>query len=241
MVPSLVMLLQEFGRGNHILNATRGKHGYSVYLNVNTFLILLGRYLREQVAAVSERHVRELLKALTVLVLPKECYHTAFAREFENPATFDKSGLGCPRLCPFCSQAYKLFTGPIHKQPLIAALISNVFNRGSVTGNEFVRFLNDEKHSNKLRKKVWGNQARVSSGQVHALVLQLFAAGFVEAYLENGLGSRRSNIRLKDIHIRLTTSTIVSDSELCEDYVIVDAIDDFTLRDDSKWDGFQLY
>ena len=88
---------------------------------------------------------------------------------------------------------------------------------------------------------MWGNQARVTSGQVHALVLQLFAAGFVEAYLEDGISSRRSNIRLKDIHIRLTTSTIVSDSELCDDYVIVDAFEDFTLRDDSKWDGFQLY
>ena len=72
-------------------------------------------------------------------------------------------------------------------------------------------------------------------------MLQLFAAGFVEAHLENGIGSRRSNIRLKDIHIRLTTSTIVNDSELCEDYVIVDTFQDFTLRDDSKWDGFQLY
>ena len=75
----------------------------------------------------------------------------------------------------------------------------------------------------------------------HALVLQLSAAGFVEAHLENGTGSRRSNIRLKDIHIRLTTSTIVNDSELCEDYVIVDAFQDFTLRDDSRWDCFQPY
>ena len=68
----------------------------------------------------------------------------------------------------------------------------------------------------------------------------LFAAGFVEAYLEDGVASRRESIRLKDIRIRLTTSTIVTDSEMYGDYVLVEANPDFTLCHNRKWDGFQL-
>ena len=89
------------------------------------------------------------------LILPTECYHTSIEREFENPATFVDRG-ACGNLCSFCTGGSKEFTNEFSKAKLKAALMSNIFDRGSVPANKFVGFITDKANQNKLRKQIWG-------------------------------------------------------------------------------------
>ena len=47
---------------------------------------------------------------------------------------------------------------------------------------QFVGFITDKKNQSKLKKQIWGDGVSVSSGNIHALVLQLFVSGMIELY-----------------------------------------------------------
>lgn len=66
------------------------------------------------------------------------------------------------------------------KPALIGALQANIFARGAVRADKFVSYITDKKNTNKLMKSIWGEKANTTVGQIHGLVLMLFAANIVE-------------------------------------------------------------
>jgi len=169
------------------------------------------------------------MKALSVIVTPTECYHTAVEREFECPLTFVDRGR-CPNLCPYCTGAYKDFAGTVNRTELVGALTSSIFDRGQVAAMKLVSFINDEKNSGKLRRSIWGKKT-IKTGQVHGLVLMLFAAEIIEPTFKEGVSAGRNNHRLKDIDVRLVKKTFQRDGSSYEG---------FALNDPNAWSAFQF-
>ena len=130
-IPPPTMMAQELGRVNRSLLAFSGAHGYYVYANVSTFISLWVRAQRHPSPRVCRRHEEQLMTNSKRLILPTECYHTSIEREFENPCTFVDRG-DCGSLCSYCTGGSKEFTKQFSKSRLKAALMSNIFDKGSV-------------------------------------------------------------------------------------------------------------
>mmetsp|Transcript_15948 Transcript_15948/g.27187 ORF Transcript_15948/g.27187 Transcript_15948/m.27187 type:complete len:113 (+) Transcript_15948:1065-1403(+) len=111
-------------------------------------------------------------------------------------------------MCSFCNGDYKKFAGRVSKPQLIGALQANIFDRGSVQADKLVSFLTDEKNTNRLRKNIWGEGVGVTSGQIHALVLMLFAAELVTLELANGAKVGSKDIKFKDVHVQLAKVSV---------------------------------
>ena len=228
LIPSVVMMSQELGRVNRLLLAIPGAHGYYVYANVSSFIALWIRAKRQPLERVRRRHEKQMMANTIRLVLPTECYHTSIEREFENPSTFVDRG-ACGNLCSFCTDGSKEFTKEFSKTKLKAALMSNIFDRGSVPAKKFVGFITDKPNQNKLRKQIWGDKVTVTAGNIHALVLQLFVSGIIELFLQHDDMVGKDNIEAKHVMIRLAKRT-VDDSNT--------SFEDFKLNDDGAWSLF---
>ena len=163
------------GRVNREQNAERGTHSYSMYVYVTTFSSLWIRTQREHNPEVRARQEAALFEVLHFTMLPKKCYHEYIAEHFKNPMTYKSRGPYADQ-CSYCTGAYKTFSGDVSKEHLIGALLANIFDRSAVKADKFVAFLTDKANMNKFKKPIWGNNAKVPAGQVHGLVLMLFAA-----------------------------------------------------------------
>ena len=201
--PNLYDLVQEMGRVNRLLDGVPGEHGYHVYLNVSTFLSLWIRAQRQTDAHVRERNEMQLHDVICFLVLPDGCYHDKIEKHFERPATYVRRG-ACDDQCSFCNGDYKDFCGRISKEHLIGALQANIFDRGAVRADKLVTFLTDKANTNKLKKSVWGETADVSAGQIHGVVLMLFASGLLELRLSDPKLAGRQSILAKDVMVFLS-------------------------------------
>ena len=231
LCPNWNDLIQEIGRVDRLLDALYGANVYCIYMNVKTFLSIWIRSQRQSNADVRRRHEKQLFQVLRFLVLPDRCYHEAIEEHFENPATYQSRGK-CGNLCSFCTGAYKKFSGAISKDHLIGALIANIFDRGdNVSGDRFVGFMTDNKNMNRIKKSVWGDSTAVPSGQVHGLVLMLFAAGIIYPTLASDdlVGSK--TLKPKDVKVCLK-------KVLMED--ATGTYDAYAANDDSYWTKFQL-
>jgi len=230
-IPSSTMMAQELGRVNRMLLAVPGEHGYFVYANVTSYLSLWIRAMRQPSKRVRDRHEEQLLNNTARLILPTECYHTSIEREFENPATFVDRG-PCGTLCSYCTGGTKKLTGRFSRVKLIAALMSNIFDRGSVLAKKFVGFITDKTNQNKLRKQIWGDGVGVSSGNIHALVLQLLVAGMIEPFLQPEDMAGNDNIQTKHVMLRLKKRIVPGDDG---------DFDDFMLHNRESWSGFNCH
>jgi hypothetical protein len=226
------MLQQEFGRVDRTHSAEPGEHYYRILLNVNTWLSLWTRNQREKNPAVRRRHDDNLFDVTELLLLPHECYHVALERAFENPNTFDENRLGeCGNQCSFCTNEYRQIAGAVSRRRLVAALKTQIFDRGAVKAYEFVSFINDNKNMGQLKKQIWGETANVSPGNVHGLVLMLLAAGIIEPVLASDELTGSDKIKGKDVLIRLAKYKVVRGSQPYEDFVI---------NNSNSWKGFHL-
>ncbi len=82
------MMSQELGRVNHLQLALPEEHGYYIYVNVNTLIYLWMRTQGESNVNVRDRHVRQFMETMTMLLLPNQCYHEFLEQTFENLATY---------------------------------------------------------------------------------------------------------------------------------------------------------
>ncbi len=229
LIPSVTMMVQELGRVNRLLMAIPGAHGYYVFANVTSFISLWIRAKRQPLARVRRRHEQQMMDNTRRLILPSECYHTSIEREFENPSTFVDRG-PCGTLCSFCTGGSKEFTNEFSKAKLKAALMSNIFDRGSVPARKFVGFITDKANQNKLRKQIWGDGVAVTAGNIHALVLQLFVSGIIELFLQHDDMVGKDNIEAKHVMIRLTKRTVSDSTTSFEDFKLNDNFLFFLVR-----------
>ena len=186
-----------------MLNGVPGEHGYHVYINVSTFLSLWIRAQRQVDQHVRERNELQLYEVLWFLVLPDGCYHDKIERLFERPVTYARRG-ACHDQCSYCNGDYKDFAGRISKEHLIGALQANIFDRGAVRADKLVTFLTDKSNTNRLKKSVWGETKEVCCGQVHGVVLMLFASGLLELRLSDPKLTGQNNILAKDVMVFLS-------------------------------------
>ena len=229
--PNLYDLVQEMGRVNRLLNGVTGEHAYHVYINVSTFLSLWIRAQRQVDQHVRERNEMQLYEVLRFLVLPDGCYHDKIEGQFEHPATYARRG-ACDDQCSYCNGDYKDFAGRISKEHLIGALQANIFDRGAVRADKLVTFLTDKSNTNRLKKSVWGETKEVSCGQVHGVVLMLFASGLLELRLSDPNMAGRQNILAKDVMVFLSKYSATD--------INGEKYDRLKISDPSAWPRFQL-
>lgn len=165
------------------------------------------------------------------LLMPDKCYHEALEQYFENPATYTTRG-GCEENCSFCNGDYKRFTGPISKEHLIGALQANIFDRGAVRADKLVTFLSDKKNTSKLKKSIWGEKGSASTGQIHALVLKLFASNLLELRVSNPDLVGTKNLLAKDVMVVLSKLTVTD--------INGEQFDKLRIHDKNEWAGFQF-
>ena len=77
------------------------------------------------------------------LVLLIESYHTSIEREFKNLGSF-VSRRDCGHICLYCTGGSNDFAEEFSARKLKAALMSNMFDRGSVQAKKFDSFITDK-------------------------------------------------------------------------------------------------
>jgi len=222
--------VQEMDRVDRSHLAEPGEHCYYLYPNVTTFLTLWLRSQRQTKKKVRDRHEKQLFDWLKAIILPEKCYHEYIEEYFENPATYKSRG-PCGDQCSFCDGSFRKFSGAVSKPQLMCALQANIFDRGSVPADKFVSYLTDKKNQNKLRKTIWGEGIGVVSGQIHGLVLMLFASKLVTLELSNDAKQGTKNIKMKNVLVKLTKVQVTKGN---------DVYDNLAINYDEYWKGFHF-
>jgi superfamily II DNA helicase RecQ len=172
--PNLIDLLQEMGR---VCRGTRGPRDlhdrYHVYLNCNLFLSLLLRVKKEPSAKERAIQYDDLMHVLRFLLLPTRCYHIVLEEYFEDPEVF-MNREPCLTKCSYCTGDHPLAKHAFVRVSLVSFLSTKVFLLGPVPVAHLIKSLGNNK------SKVFTTPAyKLNQGVVHALVLQLIAAGIV--------------------------------------------------------------
>ena len=199
--PNWKDLVQEMGRVDRAHDAKPGEHGYYIYQNVTTYPSLWIRSQRQTNPDVRNRHEKQLYEVMKSLMLPDRCYHEVVEEMFENPATYKSRG-PCGNLCSYCTGDHKNFSGAISKERLVGHLQTNIFHRGAVRADEFVKFLTDKSNMNKIKKSIWG-ETNAPPGMVHGLVLMLLAADLIKPRLVSKDKVGTNDIKMKDVELIL--------------------------------------
>ena len=123
--------------------------------------------------SVDERRSKlgQLHKVLKLIVFPRTCYHTAI----ENPSEWRRSAIivKCQHYCSKCKGDVDAFTKRVYREGLQSLLADKVVNKDLSIRN-FVKVLKKCKSGIFHKKDVLKD-----SGQIHAVCLQLIAAGIV--------------------------------------------------------------
>ena len=230
-LPNWHDLVQEMGRVNRLLMATRGADGYYLFLNVPTFIFMWARTQSQSVDAVRARHESVLFEILTFLVLSDKCLHETIEEHIENPATYTSRG-PCSDMCSFCTEGNIQYSGKISKEHLVAALTANIFDSGAVKAEKLVTLLTDKSNKHAIKEKVWGkNHAKDDAGKIHGLVLMLIASKLVSLRLTSKalVGNEKIGTKFVEVHLM---KCLVKDDD--------GAHDDLAIHDSTKWKGFHF-
>ncbi len=159
---------------------------------------------------------------LRFLALPSMCYHIFIEQYFQQRASTDRgldepinpNPLPCGHLCTYCLKKHLEFTLEFDRQALVDIMISEIFDEDKVTLNVFKKRLAEN-----VLPLYGGSEAMAKSvepGHIHALALQLFAAGFVEILVLNEklIGSKKLN--KTDIFLKLVKEPIRRRWRVCD-------------------------
>ncbi len=194
-------------------------------MNFNTFLSLWCRVQSEVNDVVRERQLRNLMEILTLLVLPRRCYHDAIENHFENPATYE-SNPSCNNNCSFCDGSYINLCGTISKSNLITVLTTILFQKGMTNAMSLISMISSNANS-RVKSAIWMGKKDVTPGNVHALLLMLIASNIIQLQLvDNATPSDAKNlILLRNVNAILTKQFAHADDEF----------EIFALHIDSNW------
>jgi superfamily II DNA helicase RecQ len=219
--PTLVDLLQEMGRVCRGPRSVGDLHDrYHIYLNCSLFLSLLMRIKRE--TSVKERSIQlnDLMMVLRFLLLPSRCYHVALEEFFEDPNIFFNRE-PCYTKCAFCRGEVAELTTSFRRAFLVSFLSTKVFLLGPVSVAKLIKSLGDNK------SKVYTTPGyKLNQGVVHALVLQLIAAGILSVYVADETKEGTERLLLNDFVVNWAT--------------VIDSCGDASLAhtDESLWTPF---
>jgi hypothetical protein len=177
----MVDILQEMGRvcwGP--CSACDLQDSYHIFLNCNLFLSLFLWIKKEPSATEQLIQTKDLMDVLQFLLLPKECYDiTLVEAYFENP-NFQGVQEPCHSKCSVCCADHLELTTKFRRAALVSFLSTKVFLQGQVTVAKLVKLLGDNKG-----KLFTTPVYKLNQGVIHALVLQLLAAGILPIYVIN--------------------------------------------------------
>ena len=224
---SLYELVQQMGRVDRVGTDAAGTNTYEVHLDLNSYVSLIVRIM--QCDCESERRVqlRQMHEVLTMLVLPKTCYHVAIERKFEWEwcSTKDECGDYCSKCCNNGNEA-KNFTKRVNKRGLQALLADKV--RGSeMSVKEFMQTLKKWKATVFHKDDVPGRVVK----QVHALALQLIAARIIALKMKTNSKIGTDKARKEDLVVFCPNDSRMNEGEqYCRPGYTVDNL----------WKGFNL-
>ncbi len=202
--PSWHEMVQEMGRVDRAHNSITDTNSYKIYMNFNTFLSLWQRVQSEVNDVVRQRQLGNLMEILTLLVLPRRCFHDAIENHFENPATYE-SNPSCNNNCSFCDGSYINLCGTISKSNLITVLTTIIFHNGVTNAMSLVLMISSNANS-RVKSAIWMGKKDVTPGNVHALLLMLIASNIIQLELfDNATPSDANNlILLRNVNAVLT-------------------------------------
>jgi superfamily II DNA helicase RecQ len=189
--PTLVDLLQEMGR---VCRGPRSagdlQDSYHIFFNCNLFLSLFLRIKKEPSSTERSIQTKDLMDVLRLLLLPTECYHITLEAYFENP-NYEGVREPCHSKCSFCRADHLELTTTFRRAALVSFLSTKVFLQGPVTVAKLIKRLGDNKG-----KLFTTPVYKLNQGVIHALVLQLLAAGILAIYVidEDKEGTDRLSI-----------------------------------------------
>ena len=166
-------------------------------------------------------------EVLSMLVLPKTCYHVAIGRKFEWEWCPTKEDCGdyCSKCCNNGEEA-KNFTKRVKKHGLQALLADKV--RGSeLSVKEFMQTLKKWKAAVFHKDDVPGRDVK----QVHALALQLIAARIIALKMKTRLKIGTDKVTKHDLVVFSSNNKRTREGEeYCRQGYTVDRL----------WEGFNL-
>jgi hypothetical protein len=141
---------------------------------------------------------------LQFLLLPTQCYHISLEARFENPCVNIAHEL-CHSKCLYCRGEHPQLTTTFHRTSLISFLLTKVFILGPVPVAKLVKVLGDNKS-----KLFTSPVSKLNQGVVHALVLQLLAAGILSIYVN---GDKEGTSHLSTSNFIVNWAIIDSDDD----------------------------
>jgi hypothetical protein len=140
------------------------------------------------------------------LLLPTRCYHITLEEYFEDPDVFFNRE-PCYTKCSFCRGEISEATTTFRRAFLVSFLLTKVFLLGPVPIAKLIKCLGDNK------SKVFTTPGyKLNQGVVHALVLQLIAAGILSILVGDETKEGTNRLAVNDFLVNW--AIIESDSEL---------------------------
>jgi hypothetical protein len=133
------------------------------------------------------------------LVLPSRCYHISLEEYFEDPSIFFNRE-PCYTKCAFCLGEVAELTTTFRKDFLVSFLSTKVFLLGPVPVAKLIKCVGNKK------SKVFTTPGyKLNQGVVHALVLQLIAAGILSIYVADETKEGNDRLLLNDFVVNWAT------------------------------------
>jgi hypothetical protein len=145
------------------------------------------------------RQVYELRQVVRLLVLPTECYHVSFERYFSEYGD-SRIALGqpCLHFCPYCRGEHLNFVSSLRRDVLVDYLDSSVFIDGPCTIGSLAKLLYNKRGS------IWiASCKKTTTGNIHALIMQLWTAGILDIRLSaEALKNSENTLKKSDVVCR---------------------------------------
>jgi hypothetical protein len=210
--PMLIDLLQEMGRvcrGPRVPGDLQDR--FHLYLNCNLFLLLLLRIKQEPTVKERLTQLKDLCDVLRFLLLPMHCYHLLLEEYFQDQNMFMKREQ-CYTKCSYCRGKHTQVTTSFRRASIISFLSTKVFILGpAVPFAKIIKCLGENK------TKVFTTPAyKLSQGVVHALVLQLLAAGIITIFVSNKTKEGTTRLSFSDFMVNWAIFQTNEESSLAQ-------------------------
>ena len=198
---------------------------YEIHIDLYSYVSLFLRTMRCDSGKERRTQLVQLHEVLKLVVLPRTCYHTAIEMHFEWRRSANK--VGCEHCCSKCKNEVKDFTKRVDKGGLQSLLADKVVNK-DLAIRDFVKVLKKHKSGMFHKEDVPGKDA---AGQIHAVCLQLIAAGIVSLKVTDTSKIGTEKITAKDIVVICLNDKKIRDGRVyCRPAMYVDDL----------WEGFNL-
>ena len=152
-----------------------GANTYEVHLDLFCYVSIFVRVMTCDCKDERQIQLTQVHDVLKFLLLPKVCYHIATERYFEWETSGNKQD--CKHYCSRCLGDTNKLTKRINRQGVVSLLVQRVHGSDKdVTLGDLVRSMKESK-----KTLFHGDDVPLQRvGQIHALCLQLIAAGITD-------------------------------------------------------------